>query len=153
MTPAPFQIVQEIINGSLLLLNIYLVWSFISNADTRKPLRSWRTWRGDPAVRGAIALGFYFLGAAILRAWEWLFTFLHNHNIKYDQPSSEYLQWLVQQSWPILLVGGAITYLGGLCIVRVFNPHARVRWLQYVVAAISIAVPVSWHIAWNGMPW
>lgn len=153
MTPAPFQIVQELVNGSILLLNAYLVFSFISNADTRKPLRSWHLWRSDPAVRGAVALGTYFLGAAVLRAWEWLFSFLHNINIRFDVPKLEYIQWLLQQTWVVLLIGGGITYVGGLCIVRVFNPHERVRWLQYVVVAVSILLPFGWHIAWNGVPW
>lgn len=148
----PYQIVRELIAGSLLLLNVYLFWSFASNVGSLKRLLSWKVWRSDPAAQGAIALATYFLGALILRGFDWLLFFLTNLNTRYDYPKAEYMLWLVRNSWVLTVLAGAVVIVGGLYCVRVFNPRSRANWMLGTVAILSIFLPFVLHLWVYGWP-
>jgi hypothetical protein len=148
----PYQIVRELLAGSLFFLNVYLFWSFAANVSAFKALRSWKCWRNDPAAQGAVALATYFFGALILRGWDWCLYVLNNLNIDFHYSSAGFFVWMIKNSWGVTIVAGAIVMLGGLCCVRVFNPQSRANWMLAVVAVFSTLMPFGLHFLIFGWP-
>lgn len=151
MTLEPFQIVRELIAGSLFFLNIYLVYAFTLRAGICERL-SWAKWKNDVTVQAATMLALYFLGAMVLRGWEWSLALLTNLNIQFDYPKADYLLWLVRNSWPVTILAGAVTIVGGLGIVYAFTPDKHVRGALILVCLFSVLLPFAIFLAMHGWP-
>lgn len=145
MKPEVYQIVREIVSGTVLILVLYLFWSFISVLH----LSDWKRRNQSSWVRAAIALSTAFLGLVILRAWDYALALGTNLNIRYDWPPAELLLAITKKSWVALLIGGAVFMVGGLCCVRVFSPKKRAGVFK-VVAAVAILLPLAIHLYFHG---
>lgn len=144
----PYQVVRELIAGSLVLINIYLFFSFAGR------VKVWRRgqWYKDPAAQAALVLALYFFGALVLRMWDYLLIKLTNLNLQFHYPTAEYLLWMVQNSWWITVAFGAMLIVGGLGSVWVFNSSQRRLGRLIAVALLSIIIPFLLHIAFHGWP-
>lgn len=147
----PYQIVRELVAGSLFFMNIYLVYAFFFSSGSYRRV-SWSSWRDDPASWGATFLATYFLGAMALRGWEWALALLTNLNTQFDYPKAEYMLWMVRNSWALTIVAGGVAVAGGLGVVYVFAPRQRVRNLLICVFLTSVFLPFAIYLILHGWP-
>lgn len=150
----PYQIVRELVAGSLGLVNLYIFFSF-----AMRPFRFKNIW-DDPGTQGTIVLMLYFFGVTVSRLWDWLVFGLTNLSIQFDWPKAEWLLWVARGTWVIVALSGALALWGGLLCAVVFNPNsvhkslmakikeARVRLI--VVSVMSIVVPLAVFLMHHG---
>ena len=141
-----YQIVRELIAGSLLIVNIYLSVYFASQVH-------WRDIHRDETSKAAVALSTYFGGALVLRGMDWALAKLTNLNIEFDYPAAERLLWIVRSSWWVMLLGGAVAMLGAFCCIRVFGLQKRATGRLALVATGALLIPLLIFIVFHGAPW
>lgn len=107
------QVVREYVNGTFFLLNLCLIFVFLSflGPRLRKP-----GWYYDFVNQACIAQITYLTGESLRSSWVWVSLFTYNNSGRTD---------LLEHFWGIAIVSVTVGSIGALCCIRVYSPA---RW-------------------------
>jgi len=87
--------------------------------------------------RAAIALIVFMTGVGLRVAWVWVLLreYLHEHKTT-----------VIERFWWVDLIGGVLTVIGGLCVIREFSPRSWGSWPWIGAAAVTAGWTVAVHV-------
>lgn len=124
--------VRELVNAVLLVVDLSLVFVFVTFLRAEVKSQGWETLR----AKAAFALIIYFIGMTVVRAWG--FTLLWYEDI--NKAIS------LELGLPLTLVGTIIAMIGAILCVRVFSPKWWGPWGWLVTLALAAALGVFVYI-------
>ena len=120
---------MEALNGLLFLLSATAVMVFGRYVLIEWQAAGHRFCGWPPKARAAFGILIVFIGEAIIRGWVWYWR--HQLN------NGDDVSWMT--GYPVLLIGGAISAIGILCVIRHFSPEAwqNKAWLLTLLFGLA----------------
>lgn len=95
-------------------------------------------WREKGWVRGNLGWAAFAMGNTVSLLWIWP---LLRH---YDGPAGEF-PWAINL-WEIDIIGGILTIIGAMCIVRECVPEEKAKSVSWAAVIAMIAITIGAHL-------
>lgn len=119
----------EALNGLLFLLSATAVAVFGRYVAIEWYAAGCRFCGWPSKARAAFGILIVFIGESIIRGWVWWWRNQLN--------DGEDVAWMT--GYPVLLVGGAISAIGVLCVIRHFSPERWQNWAWLLSLLFALA--------------